>query len=359
LNLKNLNDRELLFQTQQLVQSEREVLTKILHHLREVDRRKLFSDQGYQSLFEYAVKDLKYSEGQAGRRIQAMRLIKEIPELEKKVESGDLSLSNISQAQSYFRETQKTAPQMKMDSSEKLKVLKSLENKSAREGQKLLISLQPQVALPRERERILDDSHTESTFVKTKELGQQLDEVRSLLGPKGASLSMAELVGEMAVISIRVLKIRKFGKRRLQELDAKEDIKGDIKEDAKEVTNGGLKQEPKEITKGAVKQESEVSVTAKKLGRTPTSESRYGKNPRYISRAIRYEVWNRDQGKCRICDSQWYLNFDHIKPVALGGQSTFENIRLLCSPCNQRQAIKVFGADRIPRSRLQGKRVNM
>ena len=49
MNLKNLKDNELLFQTKQLVQNERQVLTKILHHLREVERRKRFSDLGYRS----------------------------------------------------------------------------------------------------------------------------------------------------------------------------------------------------------------------------------------------------------------------------------------------------------------------
>jgi len=102
MNLKHLRDDELLTVTKDLVQMERTTLTKILHHLREIERRKLYSDLGCASLFEYAVKHLQYSEGQAGRRIQAMRLIKEIPEIEQKIASGALSLSNISQAQSFF-----------------------------------------------------------------------------------------------------------------------------------------------------------------------------------------------------------------------------------------------------------------
>ncbi|NCN42230.1 hypothetical protein GW916_13385 [bacterium] len=103
MNLKILKDGELLKQTKELVRNERQLLTQILQHLREVERRKLFSELGYQSLFEYAVKELNYSEGQAGRRIQAMRLLKELPQLESKIASGTLSLSNISQAQIYFR----------------------------------------------------------------------------------------------------------------------------------------------------------------------------------------------------------------------------------------------------------------
>ena len=96
MNLKHLRDQELLANTEELVQTERSTLTKILHHLREIERRRLYSDKGCASLFEYTVKFLHYSEGQAGRRIQAMRLIKEIPEIGCKIESGALSLSNIS-----------------------------------------------------------------------------------------------------------------------------------------------------------------------------------------------------------------------------------------------------------------------
>ena len=64
---KSLSDRELLRQTQELVQRERALLSEILQHLKEVERRKLYSDLGYGSLFEYCLRELKYSEGQGGR----------------------------------------------------------------------------------------------------------------------------------------------------------------------------------------------------------------------------------------------------------------------------------------------------
>ncbi|PIT99630.1 MAG: hypothetical protein COT74_11590, partial [Bdellovibrionales bacterium CG10_big_fil_rev_8_21_14_0_10_45_34] len=65
MNPKDLKDQELLSKTKSLVQKERELLTEVLQHMREIDRRKLFSDLGYRSLFDYAVKELGYSEGQA------------------------------------------------------------------------------------------------------------------------------------------------------------------------------------------------------------------------------------------------------------------------------------------------------
>ena len=56
MNLTTLKDKELFNQIKQSVRDERQVLTQILHQLREVERRRLYSDLGYKSLFEYAVK---------------------------------------------------------------------------------------------------------------------------------------------------------------------------------------------------------------------------------------------------------------------------------------------------------------
>ncbi|MCB0389955.1 MAG: HNH endonuclease, partial [Bdellovibrionales bacterium] len=67
------------------------------------------------------------------------------------------------------------------------------------------------------------------------------------------------------------------------------------------------------------------------------------KNPRYISKKLKYHIWQRDDGQCTKCGSRQHLHIDHVKPVALGGEANTENLRLLCQPCNQRQAIRIFG----------------
>ena len=134
--LQDLTDKELISQTKTLVNEERRVLTEILNHLSEINRRKLFSDFGCQSLFEYCTRELGYSAGQASRRIGAIRVIADIPEVEDKIESGDLSLSNVAQAQSFFRESAKA--KKPIPTSEKKELLKSLENTSTREAQKII-----------------------------------------------------------------------------------------------------------------------------------------------------------------------------------------------------------------------------
>jgi hypothetical protein len=215
--LSTLHDQQLLTATKELVQSEREVLTKVLHHLREIERRRLYSDLGCQSLFEYAVKELKYSESQASRRLQAMRLMKEIPQIETAIASGELSLSNISQAQSLFLNQVKESPDTPMPKSEKIKILKALKNKTTREGQRTLLSMQPQSVGSRtfEKQRPVTSDTTEVKFLMTDELKAQLDQVRTLLGPKAVGMGFAELFSVMATLSAEKLAEKKFGKRRV------------------------------------------------------------------------------------------------------------------------------------------------
>jgi hypothetical protein len=300
MNLRILKDKELLEQTKNVAQSEREILTKMLHHLREINRRKLFSDLGYQSLFEYAVKELKYSEGQAGRRIQAMRLIHEIPEVEEKIESGNLNLINVSQVQSLFREAKRAS--ILVSKSDKLNILQKLENKSKLEGQKIIENMRPVLNLKPK----LDDKTEISLSDETK---NKFSELRSLLGYEGSQMSFTELIDFMADHTIESLKIKKFGKKR-------------------------------------VLSDSQPVKTQEKLRTSPLVSTPPVESPmisRQIPRHIKFAVWTRDRGKCKKCGGSSNLNYDHIQPAALGGGSTLENLRLLCFSCNQRRAIKTFG----------------
>ena len=56
---------------------------------------------------------------------------------------------------------------------------------------------------------------------------------------------------------------------------------------------------------------------------------------RIIPTAVKLEVWERDGGKCRLCDAHDELHFDHIVPFSRGGTSlTAENVQLLCARHN-------------------------
>src|ERR1700739_555121 len=122
MNVKSLSDQELLTSIETLVLNERELLTNILHHLREIEIRRLFSDLGFTSMFDYAMRKLGYSEDQACRRIKAARLLQEMPEIEEKLQSGALSLTTASMIQNHFRKN-------KPSYEEKLELISQAENK--------------------------------------------------------------------------------------------------------------------------------------------------------------------------------------------------------------------------------------
>lgn len=55
-----------------------------------------------------------------------------------------------------------------------------------------------------------------------------------------------------------------------------------------------------------------------------------------ISFAIRLQVFRRDQ-VCQHCGGEDRLQVDHIRPLAKGGDSSLENLQLLCIRCNARK----------------------
>src|SRR5579859_5482229 len=169
--LQKLDDQALIERTRSLVKEEREITLRVLHHLREVERRRLFVDLGYASLFEYCLRDLHYCESSAQRRIESMRLLKDFPEIEQKIESGSLSLSVISQAQRFFRQEAKSEPLKK---EEKEELLALLEGKSTREAERELLtrSSNPEALRP-ERVRAVSDTHSEVRVVLSQQTLEQ------------------------------------------------------------------------------------------------------------------------------------------------------------------------------------------
>jgi len=101
--IREMNNETLLERTKALAAKEREITLEVLHHLREIFRRRLYATMGFSSLHDYGKRELGYSDGACQRRISAMMLLEEFPELETRIKKGDLNLSNAAQAQKLFK----------------------------------------------------------------------------------------------------------------------------------------------------------------------------------------------------------------------------------------------------------------
>ncbi len=288
LSLNTITDSNLIERTESLVREEREILTKVLHHLREIDRRRLFSSLGYKSLFDFTVRRLGYPEDQAYRRISAMKLLKEIPEIEEKINRGEISLTHIGLAQTLFRQERKIQ-QKEMSSHQKLSVLEKIANKSVREAERIAFSLNstPGVPVKPDRMNAVSENLIELKFIASIELQKKIEHLKGFLAHKHPNISLGELFERLCDLGLA------------------------------EWTPG-----PRSI-----------------------------KSPRsFITKSqVLREVFQKAKNRCEKCGSHYALEVDHILPRAKGGSSNAENLRLLCRSCNQRAAINEFGLQKMDR----------
>ena len=83
--------------TKALVHKEKHYTALIIKNLATIERKKLFSDYGYPSLFKYLVRELKYSEGEANIRVAAVKLQLRDRNVATNIQQGDLTLTNAAQ----------------------------------------------------------------------------------------------------------------------------------------------------------------------------------------------------------------------------------------------------------------------
>lgn len=198
MDLRHLTDKVLLADTKLLVARERELSTKILNHLKEIDRRKLYSDLGYTSLFDYCLRELGYTESSAFRRIQAARLLKDLPIIETKIENGSLSLSNLSLLNQFFKENALTSDD------QKLEVIGKIENLSTRDCEKELFKISgKQAPETKDKKRRISQDKSRYSITLTDKTSETLDKVKGLINK---NLSLDELIQFMAKKQLKFLK---------------------------------------------------------------------------------------------------------------------------------------------------------
>jgi hypothetical protein len=303
-DIRLLSDEALVSETKSLVREERRVSIAVLQHLREMDRRRLFARFGFSSLYEYVTQELGYSEAAAQRRIQSARLLSECPELAPRIESGDLSLTVLSQAQTFFRKEEVK------DVEEKREILKSLEGESARGAERKLLALstEPALHVP-ERMRPISANYSEIRFAADSELIAQIEELKGLLAE--------ESLREVLAFAVRVALLKKRPKA------------------------------PASAAASAHPSPAPTPMANSEIDSPPAPEVKV-RQPTAETKRI---VWARDGGRCAYCDpesgrrceSRFGLEYDHLLPFALGGSSCADNLVLKCRTHNTWSAIRAFG----------------
>ncbi|MGZ3782867.1 MAG: hypothetical protein ACXVCY_19645 [Pseudobdellovibrionaceae bacterium] len=171
--LSKISNFDLEFQLKNLVAKERKLLHVILEHIREVDVRKIYLERAYSSLYEYLVKELGYSGSAAMRRLEAARLLKEVPTLAEKIQEGSVNLSQIGELSRALKEKEKTCG-MKVSSAQKEELVAVIMGKTTQETQKelsLALDVQPK---KHDCQRMQLDESIRLEITLTKEQYQKL-----------------------------------------------------------------------------------------------------------------------------------------------------------------------------------------
>lgn len=282
--MEKLSGEKLLAKIKNAVARERTSITEVLKCLAEVEAEKLHLERGYSSLWEFATKYLGYSEGEAYARIQAMRLMREVPAVEEELREGKITLTVAADTKSAFtKENKKRAKEQEapLRAEEKQKIFDEVKGKSKREAEEVF---QNHFSGTR------NDASEKLVIHATPEMAAQLNELKGLYAHKNFDGDISKLFALML------------------EACLKEAKKARTEEPAK-----------------------------------PRPERPVNPRSRHVPRRIRREVWRRSPHECsyvdpasgRKCGSRHALEIDHVHEWCRGGANTTENLRILCSAHNK------------------------
>ncbi len=306
-SIKSLDKHALLEQIRFAAKTEQSLTLQVIELIAEIDRRKVYLDFGFGSIFDFVTKDLGYEPTSAMRRIQAARAISEMPELKEKIADGRLSLSVVSQGQTFLRKKANDQRQ-KISLKEKAELYKNLENKSSREAERELFRIAPELCLKsKEQEKMLSENLIELRFVIDTETKAKADELKLWMSHQNPDMTQAQFFTVMIEKLHRQLDPNKPAKK--TQIDFRPSI-----------TDAGTDDTDPAIARSNVEERS-----------------------RHIPTAVKNLIWKRDQGCCqffdskskRKCGSKYQVQLDHIHPFRHLGDHSVENLRLLCGKHNR------------------------
>jgi len=322
--LKKLKNHELEIQLKNLVAKERKLLHVIFEHIKEVDIRKLYLERAYSSLFEYLVKELGYSGSAAMRRINAAKLLREIPSVSEKIQEGSLNLSQIGELSRAVKEKEKSCGE-KISSAQKIELVEAIVGKSTSETQKeLCLALDIDLKEP-EKKFIQKDDSVYLTITLSKELHEKLMKCKDL-----ASHALLQQQGDVSMNTLFEFLADEY----LEEAEPIEIFQ----EDSKTAEIAGLKNGVK-VKLTSASAPNRGGNSAKRSGPIKTESKKILKT---LTPKTRKKIFKRD-GCCQYldkrtgkqCGSTFLPQVDHKISRWMGGNHSTENLQWLCSQHNK------------------------
>jgi 5-methylcytosine-specific restriction endonuclease McrA len=345
---------------------ERDRQVDFLRYLDPFDAHEAYREAGYGSLWQFCLRELLLREGAAGRRIGAMRALREFPALEAALRDGRLSLTTVVTLRTVLTKEN-------LD-----EVVARAAFKTDEETRHLVATLSPRSApkegirkLPDPAPRLLEptpdparpaarDELVAARAVDAKEAPTAPEPPQSVPPQDRPSFALTAPVRPPNRPALEPLSADQWSMRVTIDAALKGDLEklkcllshklpdGNVAEVLREAVRCAIEKHGKR--RGAVKPKRERKPAERKGSPAGAREP--------IPAAVKRAVWERDGGRCAYvsaeghrCESRWQLEYDHVEPASRGGPSTVENTRLRCKGHNLLHAEKAFGREHMARFR--------
>jgi hypothetical protein len=201
-----LKNSELLSGLSQLVRRGNELTAELLGYLAEVGQRMLYAELGFPSLHAYCVRELRMSEGAAGRRVTAARVCSRFPHAFDLVARGELHLSALCAV----------GPQLNRQNADDL--LTACAGKTRRQVEELLAARFPKPDVQQQVRRLparelepLSEARFGVHFTADAELKELLERARDLARYRLPSGDLAALITLALAAFVQAEEKRRFG----------------------------------------------------------------------------------------------------------------------------------------------------
>ncbi len=316
-----LSDQDLLTRTRQLAADERQATALLIAHLAELDARRLYLAEGYSSLFTYCTEALRLSEHAAYGRIEAARAARRFPVILEMLGGGSATLTTVGLL----------APHLTAENHRDL--LDRARGKSKRAVEELLAGLYPQPPVPALVRRLPAAGRRPASPPLLA--GAPADPPAPFAAPPPVRWAMVTPVAPQRYKVQFTARAETYEKLRLAQALLRHQIPdGDLDQIFFRALTALLEDLARQ----------KVAATARPRGGRPTAPG-----SRHIPAAVKRAVWLRDGGRCafvgasgRRCAATGFLEFHHVKPHAVGGEPTIDNIELRCRAHNAYEAALSF-----------------